>query len=485
MDTTRVKRASEWFYSTVFRDEAIQVRHPEPQESIPSAIRTARSLENGMPSYWQSRESIFVKQAKLLANYEDDYEYDKPVLRYFPTYQSLTDQELRGYFSWRTKLRRGDVRKTSLSYAFIFIYELINQIGVSDPMDGYLKLKDFQTIYGELDNGVLPYLSKWLTDYVIYYGLDSDLLADWEQLSFDKSIAVLVNINHYSDQQIMAAVKRLAPRWLKRSRFYGSYREEMERVIPRVFRRIYEHHASHCKKSMAEVYFGSYKEFPVVLFDSAVFYDQMKTRSSDYPVDEIRSFHCRNGLWSVRKYSCSDRTNAKLEDIIKTIDAVMRECYSYRNQIKRELDKKWLIKMIEEETRFLLEEKESAQAKKIVIDYSQLATIRRDAAVTQDKLIVEDDMEEENPVISKPQSPKPKSEANDIPLSKEEFRLLQSLLYGGDYSWVQAEGHMLSVLVDSINDKLYDVFMDSVLVLEDQPELIEDYIDDLKEMVHP
>ncbi|MFR0734294.1 MAG: TerB N-terminal domain-containing protein [Oscillospiraceae bacterium] len=33
------------------------------------------------------------------------------MLHYYPTYQSLTDPELRGYFSWRTKLRRGDVQK--------------------------------------------------------------------------------------------------------------------------------------------------------------------------------------------------------------------------------------------------------------------------------------------------------------------------------------------------------------------------------------
>ena len=30
-------------------------------------------------------------------------------------------------------LRRGEIRKTSLSFAFLYIYELINQIGVPDP----------------------------------------------------------------------------------------------------------------------------------------------------------------------------------------------------------------------------------------------------------------------------------------------------------------------------------------------------------------
>ena len=129
MDTNRMKKAAEWFYSNVFRDEAITPRAYAPAEKLPSLLRTARSLENSPNNPWQSRESIFLKQAKLLAEYEDDYSFSANVVRYYPTYQSLTDQELRGYFSWRTKLRKGDVQKAPLSFAFLYIYELINQIG--------------------------------------------------------------------------------------------------------------------------------------------------------------------------------------------------------------------------------------------------------------------------------------------------------------------------------------------------------------------
>ena len=68
-------------------------------------------------------------------------------------------------------------------------------------------------------------------------------------------------------------------------------------------------------------------------------------------------------------------------------------------------------------------------------------------------------------------------------LSPAELRLLQCLLYGGDTGWVQAEGHLLSVLVDGVNEKLYDTFLDSVL--DDAPQVLEDYIDDLKEMIRP
>ena len=48
---------------------------------------------------------------------------------------------------------------------------------------------------------------------------------------------------------------------------------------------------------------------------------------------------------------------------------------------------------------------------------------------------------------------------------------------------MRTEGYLLSVLLDSINEKLYDVFLDSVLSPEGQP--LDDYIDDLKEMVTP
>ena len=137
-----------------------------------------------MPTYRQSRESIFIKQGKLLAGYEDDYVYDRRVTHYFPTYQSLTNPELRGYFSWRTKLRRGNLQKTSLTYAFLYIYELLNQIGVADPMDGYRKLTEFRDAYGALNDGILPYLNQWLMDYVVYYNLDAGLLADNPRVRF-------------------------------------------------------------------------------------------------------------------------------------------------------------------------------------------------------------------------------------------------------------------------------------------------------------
>lgn len=495
MDTDRVKKASEWFYRRgfteragdesprIFQDESIPLRKEAPPQKLPPLLRAARALELGSPSLWQSRDSLFIKQAALLASYTDDCPYDRPVLYYFPTYQALTDDELRGYFTWRTRLRRGDIQKTSLTFAFLYIYELLNQIGVSDPLDGYRKLLSFLESYGSLDGAIAPYLNKWLLDYAVYYDLDPALLAELPLVRFDRHLATLANPDHREDSQVMAAITALSGRWLERSKFYGAYREDMDTVTVRVLRRVSAHYAARCRRTMVEQYFGPYEEFPVRLFESAVFHRRVKFDNREYALDPVRTYRCKNGFWTLRAYNVPVAPSRKLGQLVKTIDSVMRQRYGYRHPVKPELTTKWVLKLIEEEIQALRQEKEAAEAKKITIDYSRLAKIRQDAAITQDRLTVEEEaMEEEAaPTPAEPEAQTP----SETPLSREEFRLLQSLLYGRDLTWAAENGLMLSVLADGINEKLYDLFSDSVLTVEDRPELIEDYIEDLKEMVHP
>lgn len=491
MDTNRSKRAAEWFYQNVFQDEAIQPRAPQPETRLPSLLRAARALENGTGSTWQSRESLFAKQAKLLSAYEDDFDFRGSVVRYFPTYQALTDEELRGYFSWRTQLRKGNVQKTSLTFAFLYIYELINQIGVRAPMEGYQKLKQFREDYRRLDESILPYLARWLTDYVIYYRLDPALLADTPQVLFDRSLTVLENAGCQSTEKVIFALKQLSPKWLARSKFYAEFQPDCDEVICRVIRRVSDHYAK-CKRGLVEQFFGPVREYQVRLFDSAVFCDPMKRRSGEFALDERCVYRCRNGLWSVEKHTAPPRPNEKLNDLLKTVDAVMREEFDYGHPIRQETTMKWLVKLIREETQGYLAEKKAAEARKITIDRSQLDRIRRDAAITRDKLMVDGEdflpEEPEAPVLPPepaPAVPEVPELPVDGPLSGPEYRLLQCLLYERPLDWVPAEGFLLSVLADSINEALYDTFLDSVLLLEDPPELVEDYIDDLKEMIHP
>lgn len=481
MDPYRMKITAEWFRNTVFKDEAIRPDAPRNAERLPSLLRAARSLETG--SLYQSRGSLFMKQGKLLANYEDDYDFRGNVLRYYPTYQSLTDQELRGYFSWRTKLRKGDLQPTSLSFVFLHIYELINQIGVAGPVDGYRKLTDLRDAYGPIDGRVLPYLDRWLTDYVVYYGLDADLLSGTPQAALDRSVTVLEHIREEDPADIIGAVKQIAPKWLERSRFYAEHREEMDEVVVRVLRRVSAHCDARCKKTMVEQYVGVCVLEQAHPFGAAVFCDPLKRRNYEYTVDEQWVYRCENGIWSVRRRVGSPRAIRKLEDLLKTIDSVLRAESGCRHPVKAPVETKWILQAIREEYRSLLAEKKAAEEKKLAIDYAQLTQIRRDAAVTQEKLIVDEETEPPDEPAAQVPPPPPEEPAvrEDLPLSGAEYRLLHCLLYGGDTGWVRAEGHLPSVLADGINEKLYDIFQDSVL--DDEIRLVEDYTDELKEMV--
>lgn len=508
MDTKRMQSAAQWLCSTVFKDEPIQRRAAPQAEPVPPLILAARSLENGRYQGWQRLGSVFMKQGKLLENYEDDYAYDGGLKCYYPTYQALTNRELRGYFSWRTKLRRGEICEAPLSFAFLYIYELLNQIGASDPMDGYRKLVGFQDAYGTLDGRFLPYLQRWLVDYVAYYGLDAALLSDSPQLLREQGIAVLEDITERETAEIIRAAKALSSGWLERSRFYAENAQDMDRVIARVLGRMSAHYAARCKKSMAEQYFGNLEEAPVLLFESAVFCNPLKRRSYAYTVGGQFTYRCENGGWFVQRHFPPSGSAGRWDALLKTIESVMRRQVGYRYPIKGKVEIKWVLRIIEEEVAALLAQKKAEEEKKVTIRYAQLDKIRQDAAFTQQRLMVEEETDmpmgpDLPPVLQELPSCAPQAPAQqplsapqappscapspagqgELPLSPPEYRLLQCLLYGGDTGWVQGEGLLLSVLADGINDKLYDCFQDTVL--DGETHLVEDYIEDLKGMVGP
>ncbi len=91
--------------------------------------------------------------------------------------------------------------------------------------------------------------------------------------------------------------------------------------------------------------------------------------------------------------------------------------------------------------------------------------------------------DESNVIPGTPILQKEIPENSECLLSEPELRLLRCLLSDMDWDWVSKEGFLLSVLVDGINEKLFDRFDDNVQILDTRPEIIEDYTEDLKEMV--
>lgn len=467
-----------------YTDEPILPRKKTPEEKLPAPLQAARSLEKGAARMYQNRRSLFLNQAKLLEFYKDDYEGEYISHCYYPTYDLLNNQELRSYFAWRTKVRNGDIQPSCSCFAYLYLYELINGIGTGTPVEGLHKMDDFAAAYKEYESSLMNYYANWRKSYIIYYNLSDSFLGGEERGGEEAHMAVLDSAQEQTDDAIAAAVKQLAPGWLNRSKFYKTHQTDMDRVIVQVLRRMHQHYSARSKRTFSEQLFGSRETHSVDLFCHAVFCDPLRHENSRYYITDSHYYECRNGYWTETSCFIDSHKRRKLENLMKTIDASLRVALNDGKPIKSPSQLKWVTKVIEEEVAALLEaqKQQEAEAKRVQIDYSALAQIRREAAITQEKLATEEEMEEEAPPAVQPLPPPPEALPGDCPLDKTQYRLMQNLLYGGDTSWVQREGKMVSVLLDSINEILYDVFQDAVI--EDQ-QVVEDYIDELKEMVKP
>ena len=467
-----------------YTDEPILPRKKAPEEKLPAPLKAARSLEKGAARMYQNRRSLFLNQAKLLEFYKDDYEGGYISRCYYPTYDLLNNQELRSYFAWRTKVRNGDIQPSCSSFAYLYLYELINGIGTGTPVEGLHKMDDFAAAYKEYESSLMNYYANWRKSYIIYYNLSDSFLGGEEREGEEAHMAVLDSAQEQTDDAVAAAVKQLAPGWLNRSKFYKTHQTDMDRVIVQVLRRMHQHSSARSKRTFSEQLFGSRETYPVDLFCHAVFCDPLRHENSRYYITDSHYYECRNGYWTETSCFIDSHKRRKLENLMKTIDASLRVALNDGKPIKSPSQLKWVTKVIEEEVAALLEtqKQQEAAAKRVQIDYSALAQIRREAAITQDKLATEEEMEEEEPPAVQPPPPQPETLPGDCPLDKTQYRLMQNLLYGGDTSWVQREGKMVSVLLDSINEILYETFQDAVI--EDE-QVVEDYIDELKEMVKP
>ena len=189
--------------------------------------------------------------------------------------------------------------------------------------------------------------------------------------------------------------------------------------------------------------------------------------------------------------------------MLRAIDVIMRKAYDF-SPLKEEKITKLYTKVIEDAVENLKLSKFEQNEKSIEIDVSKLKGIREAAEKIQKKLIV--DLEEEKTEFLENiydsydyiENNMDKSEHSifkcddfivditDRLLEESEREFLKQLLSGNDYrDFVKDRGIMLSILVDSINEKLYEEIGDTVIEFNDDvPQIIEDYQEDVRNLIY-
>jgi len=466
------------FSHRVYRDEPIAIHEIQVENRTPPIYRAMRKIAITGRSYRDSYEKIFYKQGKFMERLEDDFDYKEEFAQYFPTYQNMSDRQLRGYFSWRTKVRRGVIEKTSISFAFVYIYELINRIGVRSTEDGFHKLKNFWTTYREIDLRIDRYVKVWLKDYVVYYNLNRSLLKDLIYSNYNNALLTLLTYKSHGADEVFSAINSISSYDLRGSRFFKKHPDDVRNITCDVFYALSDYYdiAKLCETFLGVFYVSTY-----YMFNSAVFYDKIHRRNFVYEVDEFCQYTCKKGEWSCKSFFHYGNKNQRIGELLRAIDFNMRKKYNFKSTLKAvktaEIHENIINNCID---KYLEKQKEAARPK-IEIDVSKLQNIRNAALQTQSKLLIKEEEETAAPDFYD----KKTASENETGLNDIEYLFMKCLLYGQAYNdTVQLKGLPVSVLVDAINGNFFDRFGDTVIIENGgRPELIADYVEELKEII--
>ena len=460
----------------------------------------------------QNNAILFYKQGMFMKDFTDDYSVNTPFSHYFPNYQMMGYEQLRTYFTWRTAVRQGNITDTSLSYVFLYLYELLGNIGVSDPEDGLNQLMSFWKAFRTNNKSIDKYVLRWLKDYHIYYKLPHSFkeFIDANNLSghypnivgTDDSFDLYCSISKYD---------------IRKSAFFLNDKVMLVKdcfyfVIDRL-RQIFTDNGIPFNESIFQPTKKISEWRP---FKDALFNQWMKQPDRRVVLSDNEIYICSDNKWSFSTVITSDNSRQLIGYILKQMEVALRRVTKYKTKLSANINtvaheavgKLAQVSLSLEAiindavTQFYREATKTV----VVVDHDALSRIRQEAMVIQEKLIVPEqekqfipDVPVQKPLSSSPTTMQDKPsmlppEALPSPitgaweslkneLTEIEIKALSVVLQGDKELKKYADecGVMLEVLVEGINEKALDFVGDSLL--DEEFVLYDDYKEHVKDLI--
>lgn len=458
----------------------------EDTQLVPKEIKKMiESYQYSLPGSVR-REQNFYLQGKLMASYEDHYQGKQSFLRYYPTYHDLTVGQARTYFTWRTKIRQKIYEKISDSYAYIYLYELLNGIGIKDPEERLDKLITFNKNYAQKFSPEMgAYLERWIRDYIIFYNINktNNTFFVKEQTN-DKKYEQLLYPDQFSNHEVAESLIKLSNYKIRNCPLYKKSIEKFEYLLVLIWHKILD------LRNDGFDFFTSYiaykNQMTIQLFSAAVFNHQLEPQTTSYEIDQIRKYFYdkEKNTWYCESYWGLTGQKSIMGNFLHEVDREIRLRFNLGRNLKpRKIEKHYLEAIRDGIKEYQIEEQKLKQPK-IEFNLSQLSTIREDAAGTRDSLLTEEELQAEQEEREKIEETVVNDEQEDYGLSSEEMATIILLLKRKDLNKYLKEHHLMAaVIIDNINEKLFDEFGDNVIeFINDIPTVIEDYQEDLEDM---
>lgn len=352
----------------------------------------------------RERAQEFIKEARYMENYELQGSFDASFHAFYPVYSDMTVRQLKGYFAWRTRVRRGEYPLTSSSAAFIYIYELINGIGVKNGVDAYAKLRDFRHYYADrYDANMERYLGWWMRDLVIAENLQGDPLAEQfgTKITADRSYAVLAHPDKATDLQIADALGTLGSYKSARSPLMKLSASLYDCILTTAWKAVVSSHVT--AKSYFHSRVATWKMTPVTLFQRAVYYDR---DLADHPyetrrvhIDAAREYTRENGHWYCGSFEPVTGQRSYMNDFLHEVDRIGRHVWQTGRDLKPRGFYPSYTQVIEKALVGLKHTVDREQWEvahpPVHVDLSQLTAIRTAAAWTRESLLTQEERDAE------------------------------------------------------------------------------------------
>ncbi|MBE6642213.1 MAG: hypothetical protein E7615_01010 [Ruminococcaceae bacterium] len=91
---------------------------------------------------------------------------------YMPKYIQMSVAQKKWYFYWRGCVRNGKYLPTDSSYILLYLYEIINLPELVRPNEGLSLMCDIWENYRKSYTKLDKFMSEWICDYCLVYGLD-------------------------------------------------------------------------------------------------------------------------------------------------------------------------------------------------------------------------------------------------------------------------------------------------------------------------
>ncbi len=166
----------------------------------------------------------FLSAARAMEDYEDNSPFAGTVPLYQPAYRDLTPNELRGYFTWRTALRRGEFSPHCDAFVYLYLSELMLGIGAANATDALDRMDAFASAYFSAGHGseaLQRNFKNWRFEYAVLNRVDAARVRAYENPAlrhWDEALAVLREPEKQSDEAVFAALAEFGGKKLTEAR---------------------------------------------------------------------------------------------------------------------------------------------------------------------------------------------------------------------------------------------------------------------------